>query len=235
MILPLFPLFYFLAVGKLLDKELAMAIIIVLSFFSKLFFSLLILETHISLINPNYVELLAARKANNSRRAFLKYVFHEVRVPLNSICMGLQLLQESETIVDEDRETVEMMKEATHFMSETLNDVLSIQKIEEGKLDLHFEPFNVSDVLNTVKLSLRNQITAKGVVLECTISASVPNGLNGDRFRVEHVLANLLSNAIKFSMEKSTIRICVSAEDIDSVTSADSIPLVHDKKFSTRC
>lgn len=43
-----------------------------------------------------------------------------------------------------------MMREASTFMSETLNDVLSIQKIEEGKLELSFEPFLISNLLRYV-------------------------------------------------------------------------------------
>jgi len=51
-----------------------------------------------------------------------------------------------------------MMKEATTFMSETLNDVLSIQKIEEGKLELQCEVFDVATIANSVRLSLRGQV-----------------------------------------------------------------------------
>jgi signal transduction histidine kinase len=63
------------------------------------------------------------------------YVFHEVRVPLNSISMSLSLIEdEVEDLSSEAHDMVNMMKEASHFMSETLNDVLSLQKIEDDQL-----------------------------------------------------------------------------------------------------
>ena len=68
--------------------------------------------------------LLAEQKANASRRSFLWYLLHKVRVPLNSISMGLPLLDGENK--SESGETITMKGEAASFMSDTLNDVLSV-------------------------------------------------------------------------------------------------------------
>lgn len=92
-------------------------------------------------------------------------------------------------------------------MTETLNDVLSIQKIEEGKLELQYQKMVIGSVLHTVEMSLRGQLNSKRINLVIEIQPTVPHCVRADRFRIEHVLANLLSNAIKFSPLDSTIKI----------------------------
>ena len=89
-----------------------------------------------------------------------RYVLHEVRVPLDSISMGLNLLEE-EGDGNGSGETIPMMNKAVSFMTDTLNDVLSIQKIEEGKLELEYEEFYTEDVLKTVRHSLWGQMVAR--------------------------------------------------------------------------
>jgi signal transduction histidine kinase len=132
------------------------------SFLAKSIFAEIVLDEHLDALDPSALDLLTERRANESRRNFLRYVFHEVRVPLNSITMGLHLLSDSEALDEAGRETVSMMKEASAYMGETLNDVLSIQKIEDGKLELQFDRFLIKNVLHTVCNSLKGQVDSKG-------------------------------------------------------------------------
>jgi signal transduction histidine kinase len=72
------------------------------------------------------------RSINEARRNFLKYISHELRSPLNSLTIGIDILENSEGRTESDLESLGLMKDASSFMSDTLNNVLSIQKIEEG-------------------------------------------------------------------------------------------------------
>ena len=71
---------------------------------------------------------------NEARRNFLKYIFHELRSPLNSLAIGIEVLENSEDLKEADLESLELMKVASTFMGDTLNNVLNIQKIEEGSI-----------------------------------------------------------------------------------------------------
>jgi signal transduction histidine kinase len=167
-------------------------------------------DAFMELMDPNKLLLIEEkRKAEEARIAFLRYVFHEVRVPLNSVSLGIQLLTESDHLVAEDKETVDTMREATGFMTETLNDVLSLQKIEEGKLHLDMRPFKPAGLVRSVVSNFRSLFESKYITVTATIDEDVPEELLGDQFRLEHVLGNLLSNAIKFSDPDSIIRIHV--------------------------
>eukprot|EP01042_Synura_sphagnicola_P001701 gene1701-1995_t len=124
--------------------------------------------------------------------------------------MGISLLEDSRQLNDEDRESLLMMKGATSFMQETLNDVLCMQKIEEGKLELTYAPFRAVDVVQVVRSVLQGTMSQKSIHLCTLVYDDVPEFVIGDRFRIEHVLANLLSNAIKFSPSHGRIFMIVS-------------------------
>ena len=72
------------------------------------------------------------RNITEARRNFLKYIFHELRSPLNSLAIGIEVLENSEDLKEGDLESLGLMKVASTFMGDTLNNVLNIQKIEEG-------------------------------------------------------------------------------------------------------
>eukprot|EP01041_Mallomonas_annulata_P005777 gene5777-11672_t len=178
---------------------------------TKLVFIMAAIDIHLDVIHPDSYALVEERRMNETRRACLRYVFHEVRVPLNSMTLGISLLEKSCNLEESDIESLEMMREASHFMSQTLNDVLSMQKIEEGKLELSFLPFCIYDAVYSVYVTFQATCRNKEIQLHMKVAPDVPVFVLGDRFRIEHVLANFLSNAIKFSPENRNIYIEVTS------------------------
>ena len=108
-------------------------------------------------------------------------------------------------------------------MSDTLEDVLSMQKIEEGKLKLDFSPFLVEEAVTKVLSSFYSAAVIKNLTLLKDIPENVPKCVMGDKIRVEQVMGNLLSNAIKFSPENKTILLSITAEPIADASGPDSI------------
>jgi len=125
--------------------------------------------------------------------------------------MGIEILERSCNLDESDRESLLMMKGASEFMADTLNDVLSMQKIEEGKLELDLGPFSMSDAINKVFATFHGAVITKNISLVKVVASNVPPKVVGDRYRIEHVISNLLSNAIKFSAENKTVEVEVTA------------------------
>jgi signal transduction histidine kinase len=166
-----------------------------------------------------------------NRRAYLRSVFHDVRVPLNSIVMGMDLV-EAQLGRDADKSVITMMREASQFMADTLNDVLSIEKCEAGQMELELRPFDLHRMIERVSGAVGIQTSEKGLAISVDIAKNVPVVLIGDKFRLEHVVANLVSNAIKFS-QKGTIVIKASVSEEDYFPPAPLSPAKSDDVLST--
>eukprot|EP01041_Mallomonas_annulata_P002616 gene2616-5113_t len=232
-----------------------------LNLFVKLVFITLNMECHIETLYETFQT--KQDQANQSRQAFLRYIMHEVRVPLSSISMGIDALSSLEEGYNntnntnnintstntnntengyasssssgdsslqkdaEDQETLFIMREAVSFMSDTLNSILNMQKIEEGKLNLVYSKFIIKDLIRKVCCTLRGILSSKLISLQVNISDDVAPCLIGDSFQIEHVLANFLSNAIKFSPVGSCVHIEVTNDDTQGsnhVASSIQIP-----------
>ena len=209
--LPSFPLVYILSATKVIDHNVYLVAIMVCNVSTKIIFAAILMCAHVEVL---YTLFVAETNINAAKRRFVRYIMHEVRVPLSSVVMGINVMENCGGLSDEERDTLVMMKGATDFMRETLNDILCMQKIEEGKLELTFAPFILADVVKSVKLSLRGLMSDRNIRLKTIIDEALPEQVVGDRFRVEHVLANLLSNAIKFSPIGGRIFINISAGSV---------------------
>lgn len=204
-IFPLYTVNYIIAMYGYIDKPTTIAIFQILSVLTKGVFATLVMDFQKA--SSGELQKLADCAANESRRNFTKYIFHEVRSPLNSLVMGIEILQRSANIDAMEQEILSGMKLAATFMGNTLNDVLSLQKIEEGKLELETVDFDVTDVVNTVFATCKASAQSKDINLVSDLAQNLPKSILGDRFKIEHVLCNLLTNAIKFSPANSTVTV----------------------------
>ena len=224
-ICPLFAVNYFLAANQVIGPGESVGTFLLLTLVLKAFFAANLADAHIhSLLRSErdriFFEFEKECYANEARRNFLKYLFHEVRTPLNSLTMGIELLQTTDVNGVAEAELLDMMKGAGDFMSDTLNNILSMQKIEDGKMELIIAPFNIVASITKVISAMSGAVMSKNMHLEKHIAIDIPPLLLGDAYRVEHVVSNLLSNAIKFSPESAAIRINVSAAATVAATAA---------------
>ena len=198
--MPIFGLVYLLAAARVINAPQTVIMFQMLSLVVKALYAAVLMDLYQGALIAAQQALAEERLANDSRRSFLKYLFHEVRSPLNSLTMGIEILERnSSNLGEEANESLVMMRGASEFMASTLNDVLSMQKIEEGKLDLEMMPFSLLDAVTKVFSTFRGAAISKALRFRPNIASDVPVRLLGDRFRIEHVIANLLSNAVKFS------------------------------------
>jgi two-component system sensor histidine kinase BarA len=212
----LFPVNYLLSHYGWLTPGETIGVFEVLSVATKSLYVAVIMDVHLEMLIQTQRALTEEQRANDARRAFLKYIFHEVRTPLNSLTMGIELLQRSDDLKGTDRESLLMMKGASDFMCDTLNDVLSLQKIEEGKLELEMNPFSLEETITKVFFTFSGSAMSKGIRLVKLVAEDVPRSLIGDRYRVEHTISNLVSNAVKFSSHNSIVRVLAEVESIGS-------------------
>jgi signal transduction histidine kinase len=146
------------------------------------------------------------KAALTTREEFLAIVSHDLRNPLNNISMAAQnLLEEPKDI----KELASSINRSAGEMLGLIQDLLDVERIAVGKLTLHIEEHDVSEIIKQAVEQLRGAAASKGVTLEAE-----PQDVCGyvvcDRSRAMQVLSNLIGNAIKFTPAKG--QICVSCQ-----------------------
>ncbi|ATQ41322.1 ATP-binding protein [Caulobacter mirabilis] len=139
-----------------------------------------------------------AKTANAAKSVFLATMSHEIRTPLNGV-LGMAQAMEAGRLDPIQRERLGIIREAGQALTNLLNDILDLSKIEAGKLELDDEPFELDVVLRAGAASFAAVAADKGLDLSVEISAEAAGLYRGDPARLRQVLANLVSNAVKFT------------------------------------
>ena len=139
----------------------------------------------------------AARDAAETKANFLANMSHEIRTPLNGVLGVLHLLK-GEALSDDGRALVEQALGCGGMLTELLNEVLDVSKLEAGALELKPEPVDVAAALEGVVGMMRADAEAKGLDL-CTAITGEPGWVSVDPVRLRQMLFNLIGNAIKFT------------------------------------
>ena len=151
--------------------------------------------------------LLVAQKANDAKRDFLSRMSHEIRTPMNAI-IGMSAV--AFNYLDDKKRTADCLSKITfsskHLLM-LLNDVLDMSKIENGKLNIRQELFDLKNLVTSLADINYGLATAKGLAFEIVISGFKDELLLGDSMRVNQILLNLLSNAIKFTPKGGSVRL----------------------------
>ncbi|QAT89084.1 diguanylate cyclase [Corallococcus coralloides] len=153
------------------------------------------------------------QRVERMKNEFISTVSHELRTPLTSIRGSLGLLCGG--IVGSLEPEVARMVGIAHKNSERLlhliNDILDLEKMESGRLDLHLAPTNVVPLLALALQAHQGYADEYGVRLEAAVDLPHAHArVDEDRFI--QVLANLLSNAIKFSPQGERVTLSLTRE-----------------------
>jgi len=147
-----------------------------------------------------------AVEANRAKSVFLANMSHELRTPLNAVIGFAQLMARSRTMTDADRENLSVIRRGGEHLLGLINDVLSISKIEAGKMSAERRPFNARELIDDVAEMIRARTETAGLTLVAEVSRTFPPAVLGDEGKLRQVLMNLLGNAVKFT-ETGTIAV----------------------------
>jgi len=153
--------------------------------------------------------LVQARAAERAKDEFISTVSHELRTPLTSIRGALGLMEGGVLgrIPDDAMEVVHIARANTDRLVRLINDILDLEKIEAGKLQLDPRLIDVERVVASVLESMAPIAGDANVTLRKVIEGRFD--LVVDEDRIAQVLMNLVSNAIKYSPAAGTVDVRV--------------------------
>jgi PAS domain S-box-containing protein len=158
------------------------------------------------------------RAVERMKSEFVSTVSHELRTPLTSIRGALGLLSTGMlgSIGDKGRRMLEIAVSNTDRLVRLINDILDLERMESGKVELERGPVEANAVMMQARDGVQSMADEAGVRLTTVPVAAT---LWGDSDRIIQTLTNLLGNAIKFSSAETTVTLSGVARESDFVFS----------------
>lgn len=151
---------------------------------------------------------IEADSANQAKSKFLANVSHELRTPLNAIIGFSDILQNDRVgpmDSDQTKEYSKLINDSGNHLLSIINDILDINKIESGKMEIQEDAIDISWLLDDVHHLLQQTALQANIELFFDADKSLPD-LLGDERHIKQILINLVNNSIKFSDAQTSIR-----------------------------
>ena len=161
------------------------------------------------------------------KEAFIRYISHEIRTPLNTVFLGMNFIKQElllisplvSEIVEPILDTVNEVNNCCEVALSIVNDLLTFDKLEEGKMSLELKETDIQwYVSETVKLfdipARDKKITIDIVPKDDETGWLSTLALRVDQHKMSQVIRNLISNAIKFTPEEGKIVVTMSLVDV---------------------
>ena len=148
----------------------------------------------------------AAEAANQVKSEFLANMSHEIRTPMNSVMGFLDLVLENSNLTEEQQQYLKTARNSAVSLLTIINDILDLNKLESGRIELEEVPFNLPDLLNETLETFIFKAKEKGLELTYNYHPNLSRWYEGDPLRLKQVLINLVGNAVKFT-EKGTVTV----------------------------
>ena len=152
------------------------------------------------------LELVNAKeKAEESdwlKTAFLANMSHEIRTPMNGILGFSELLKTPNLSGEEQQDYIRIIEKSGHRMLNTINDIISISKIESGLMEVNMKEANINEQIDFVYSFFKPEVEGKGMNLLIKKPLIGKEAfIQSDSEKIYGILTNLVKNAIKFTKE----------------------------------
>jgi heavy metal sensor kinase len=173
------------------------------------------------------------------QRRFLADASHELRTPLAIMRAELEVGLRDARLQGDSVEVLQSTVEEVERMSRIVDDLLTLARADEGRLELLEQPVNLTEVAGTVLAKLRPMAEAKGI--ELTLEGNHAEVV-ADRARLVQVVTNLVDNAVSYTEPGGAVQVRVweqpgevalSVRDTGPGIADSALPLVFDRFFRT--
>lgn len=147
-----------------------------------------------------------ADTANAAKTAFLTRMSHDIRTPLNGILGLIEIEELKEGDMQVVRESRAKARVAANHLLSLINDILEMGRIEEHKMTLEHESFNLKELCDDALVLCKLRASDRGIVLINTSEPyAVDQSMIGSPTHIRRIIINLLDNSIKYNKHGGTV------------------------------
>ncbi|WP_164914135.1 hybrid sensor histidine kinase/response regulator [Aquimarina sediminis] len=155
------------------------------------------------ILKRNYRKLLKANrkvdKALKAKTEFLDSVTHELLTPLNTI-KGTTFLLQKEKLTSHQENQIKLINLSSDYLLGLITNVIQLNDLEKGELELKSEEFNLRVLLNNL-INSSAMMNKNNNKIHQEIDHKIPDKLKGDVLKTSQIFLNILDNALKFTTE----------------------------------
>ncbi|MDY3619309.1 ATP-binding protein [Agathobaculum sp.] len=153
-------------------------------------------------------DITEQRRLDDARREFVANVSHELRTPLTNIRSYTETLSDAagELPIDTEKQFLGVISSESERMARIVTDLLTLSKLDYGRMDLRMTRFSLRDMLRNVANAMKFTAEDSGHELTVDTPDTLPH-IVGDRERLEQVVVNILSNAVKYTPRGGHVRL----------------------------
>lgn len=186
-----------------------------------------------SLLSDEISEHTKTKTSLTTRDEFLAIVSHDLRNPIGTASMCAEILLGDPAFQElgtQARNSVEMIKRNIDMSLRLIEDLIDMERIESGKLNLKLEKHNIGQIIQEAIAIFEQTAQAKSVLLTVNPSKIIDD-IVCDKDRIMQVLSNLIGNALKFTPKGGSVTLSAELNKTETLVSvSDSGPGVPDEK-----
>lgn len=166
---------------------------------------------------------------------FIATVSHELKTPISSIKMSLQLLENNATgsINEDQKQLIDSIKEDSQRLLKITGELLELSQLETGNIQLSIDKSSPYEIINYAIEAVRVQADQKQIELLIEAETDLPQ-VKADSEKTSWVLINFLTNAIRYSSENSTVIVKLKQENDQIVFQVTDKGKGIDKRYQSR-
>jgi len=148
---------------------------------------------------------IEAEKANNAKTDFVSRISHDIRTPISAIIGMTQFAKEDLEDKEKLLEDIGKIEASNAFLLSLINDILDIQKIDSGKIELYPEPYPFEEYIEKVRSMFEPLCEQHKLKLSIIDRREAGTAAIVDKVRLNQITMNLLSNAVKYTPAGGTV------------------------------
>ena len=173
------------------------------------------------------------KSAMTTREEFVAIVSHDLRNPLGAILSASEMLLEESRSPDDNKKLLALIQRNAQTGLRLISDILDMERMVEGKLQLQLAPFSLSDLIFQSVESSAHVATDKSITLKFA-PTHVLDRVLGDRDRIGQILSNLIGNALKFTPAQGFVTVTTEETETEfKISVRDTGPGIPDEQKET--